>query len=130
MGGALQQVKIKHFYEPMLGVNCYFIYEYTPEEALKGLRKLDAICKDEVWESFHFEENNNGKTIKYIKDDIPRYLVFVKGRWYHVLVHEAVHLTNMIFDQKGIRLDIDNDEYYAYYIEYWYSLWEHVLNNK
>ena len=34
-----------------------------------------------------------------------------------VITHEAVHIANMIFQERGIKPDLDNDEPYAYLVE-------------
>lgn len=36
----------------------------------------------------------------------------------NVIVHECVHVVNRIFKEKGIDLDIDNDEAQAYLMDY------------
>jgi hypothetical protein len=35
-----------------------------------------------------------------------------------VLAHEVIHAANFIFYSRGIKLDIENDEAYAYLVEY------------
>lgn len=50
-----------------------------------------------------------------------------------VLVHETVHLVNFIFEHIGQKLDLINDEFQAYYTEYWFEKFEKEIekyNNK
>lgn len=42
-----------------------------------------------------------------------------------ILLHECVHITNFIFDYIGVNLDVNNDEFQAYYTQFWF---EQILN--
>lgn len=50
------------------------------------------------------------------------HVVFLK-QYYStgVLVHEVVHLVNFIFEHIGQKLDLINDEFQAYYTQYWFE---------
>lgn len=45
------------------------------------------------------------------------------------IAHEAVHLVNYLFKQKGIELDLDNDENQAYWTGWFYNEIEKVLKS-
>ena len=51
------------------------------------------------------------------KEGYANYYIFIKPDVSEKLVaHEAVHISNYIFRDKGIELDLNNDEPYAYLI--------------
>ncbi len=41
-----------------------------------------------------------------------------KSEMYSTICHECVHATNMLFERKGIELDYNNDEAFAYFSSY------------
>ena len=38
-----------------------------------------------------------------------------------IIVHEAVHVKNKIFEVHGVENDVNNDEHEAYFVEYIYK---------
>ncbi len=47
------------------------------------------------------------------------HIIWLKYKDIPCLVHELVHLTMQIFDDKGIPIRVENGEAFAYYIEHW-----------
>ncbi len=61
------------------------------------------------------------------------FIVWVQDpRDFYVLMHECVHLTNFIFNSKGMNTNLSNeDETFAYFMAYWFrTLWRFFGNIK
>jgi hypothetical protein len=67
-----------------------------------------------------FEENDPDEKIQ---------VVFEKKADDCTIVHEAVHIVNMLFQKKGIYYDLDNDEIQAYMVEYIFNEIKKILEN-
>lgn len=70
-----------------------------------GLENVDGM------DAFTFKKLNE----KGVRDF---YMVFDENPKIPYIAHEAVHITNMVFDNSCIELDIVNDEPYAYFLEW------------
>lgn len=44
------------------------------------------------------------------------------------IVHESIHIVNFIFKDRGVKLDINNDEHQAYFTTWVFEECEKVLN--
>jgi len=48
-------------------------------------------------------------------------LIMIKTKNFPVLIHEISHLIFQVFDEKGVPLRLENDEAFAYYLEFWFN---------
>lgn len=68
----------------------------------------------------HFREVDkpfNDITDCYIQNDVLRIDVGIKSSASpEMIAHECVHAANMIFEHVGAKIDLDNDEPYAYLV--------------
>lgn len=48
-------------------------------------------------------------------------IIWLRNKELQVLVHELIHLTMAVFDDKGIPVRSENGEAFAYYTEYWFN---------
>ena len=66
-----------------------------------------------------FVDNARGLLDTFESDDSFVYWIWTKDKDAASLVHEAIHAVIRIFDNRGIeRIDVDNDEFLAYYVDY------------
>lgn len=77
-----------------------FLKEFVDYFEEKDIENYDAFCT--------FDPRN--------KTDIV--FVFEPGAPLDVIVHESVHIVNMIFNICGVQLDLENDETQAYLTQY------------
>ena len=72
---------------------------------------------------FEVTDKHNGKCVEIedVKSETAcGFLVWVnRSDNYYTMVHECLHLVNMIFKFHGIPFTSDNDEIIAYYQNYW-----------
>ncbi|MHA1402007.1 MAG: hypothetical protein ACTSQE_16790 [Candidatus Heimdallarchaeaceae archaeon] len=74
---------------------------------------------------------HNGKCAE-IKDKIngiSGFLVWIdKPENYYTIVHECLHLTKIIFMYHGVPFNSENDEFIAYYQNYWVRKFWHKMS--
>lgn len=71
-----------------------------------------SLVKDAGFNCSAYTERDKNKRCTY-------WLVIKKSKLSHALIaHEVVHLVNLIFIDRGIKLDINNDETQAYFTEW------------
>ena len=78
---------------------------------------LNFVGLDDCW-AIAFKNTNNPNTL---------YTAFTPDYADKTIAHESVHLVNYLFKQKGIDLDLDNDENQAYWTGWFYDEIEKVL---
>ena len=69
---------------------------------------------------FHCTPNTEA-TVYYTKKDgeyVEFFVSFLNKPYNSLICHESVHLTNVIFNYKGLKLDSHNDEAQAYFTEW------------
>lgn len=67
---------------------------------------------------------------KQYKNDIAEFLICIDEKiTNHLIAHECTHLVNYIFKEKGIYLDLDNDEPQAYLMGWLFKEIEDFLHN-
>lgn len=74
---------------------------------------------DSCW-AMAFQNTNNPDIL---------YTAFTPDYLNKTIAHEAVHIVNYLFKQKGIKLDLDNDENQAYWTGWFYNEIEKVLKS-
>jgi hypothetical protein len=117
-GNRLHIIITEDFISDIVEINKSFNQEFTEKDAVLGL-----------------SQQRGGHTLIII--NVGRHKKIFKKIFeieiIGTITHEAVHACNTIFNQKGIKLDVDNDEPQAYFIEYItkeiYKLYiKHTLN--
>lgn len=107
----------KTFYDSIFQARLFFFCSNNDEEIKSALEKWIGL-KD----SYHLFENCFGKFLKITENtkngEVHSYIVFIREPNPSILVHELVHCVNNIFEDRGIKYSAENDEQYAYYIEY------------
>lgn len=76
--------------------------------------------------------NNTGCMINFCEQDFPEqvkgvvYFIWVKSlRDYYTLVHEIAHLIIKVFEEKGLAINSQTTEAFAFYQEFWtQKLWK------
>lgn len=105
------------FYCELYHHNFYFCPAFTREElaaAIFNNFQLDYPIGDcAAGGSCIVVEMDDGRAGTFIWVDDPKQL--------DVLVHECVHAANDLLNKRGIRFDADNDEPYAYYVQYLFN---------
>lgn len=67
----------------------------------------------------HGDFSNTGGMTIYAKEDLENYyIIFPSEIAFEAIVHESVHCINKIFLHRGVRMDFDNDESYAYHVSW------------
>jgi hypothetical protein len=63
------------------------------------------------------------------KEGFFKYIIaFHKNTRLSTFVHECVHLSNMIFEYHGVKLDVKNDEHQAYFITWIFEQLQSKIN--
>ena len=104
-----KDIKIE-FHVPIYNCNVKVI---VTNDFLKSSRKL----KDELT----LDCNNNLGLAYRHKQDCLTYVILVKHshkKKFYVLSHEALHVTNFILSDRGVRGGLNNDEAQAYLMSY------------
>ena len=105
--------KPHHIYCEMYGVNIYLYQAIPPEEVSVSIEihLANTYAKEGL-------EGANGKAIEFWNGD---YVIWVKGsgkKYISALAHECLHITNMILNNRGVGITLDNDEAQAYLMEF------------
>ncbi len=107
----------KHIYDEVYRVNMYIFDNHTPEEVNRYLKKrfnLDSISFDNVQGKTWIFESNSKPSIELFA------MWALDGNDRSTIVHECFHMVHNILDSRGFKLCDDNEEAYAYYLEYLY----------
>lgn len=98
-----------HFFCEKYKLNFYIYRGWAVSKFLK-------IAKDEYGYERHPYEMGDAVCLKLTSNDI---VIWTRKRnMIPEIAHEAVHAANFIFMQKGILYARDNDEHFAYYVEW------------
>lgn len=89
---------------------------------------LKDVAKDLDY-NFNGVENMWAISFKNCEDDKILYAAFTPDHINKVIAHESVHLVNFLFDCKGVKLDLVNDENQAYWTGWFYDEIEKVLKS-
>lgn len=86
------------------------------EELIEELKKVEYKHIDEVPKAsgFNFRFNLENSTEMCTMIWMPKFSQ-------SVLAHELVHLVMHTFNATGVMIDIDNEEAFAFYMEYWFG---------
>lgn len=81
--------------------------------------------------NYHFNDVENmwAITFKNCSDDNILYVAFTPDYINKVIAHECVHLVNLLFDCKGVKLNLEDDENQAYWTGWFYDEIEKVLKS-
>lgn len=63
------------------------------------------------------------------KNGATSYLLYMKKPRLETLIHELVHIVNMIFQEKEVFYDYKEHEVFSYYLEFWVRELAPLLNN-
>jgi hypothetical protein len=102
---------------PILNIS---IVVYQSENIPEFLKKY-GIERDEYTLACTFFNNN---------DDSFLNVVFCINPEKKTIAHEAVHLTNMIFQKRGIKPDLDNDELQAYLTAFLFEKIDKIVSKR
>ncbi len=84
--------------------------------------------REEILKKFPDEKSTNGWCYK--DGDYNYVMVIHKDSLFSTLVHESNHITNMIFDFHGVRLDTKNDEHQTYFLTWIFEQCESFLKSQ
>lgn len=83
--------------------------------------------KSELLSKFPKETNTNGWCYK--DGDYNYVMVLSKESISSTLVHESNHITNMIFEHHGVKLDTKNDEHQTYFLTWVFEQCEKFIKS-
>jgi hypothetical protein len=97
------------FYCEIYMVNIYFYQGIPAKEVVASMKK-------------HLRMNYDaekllpiaGRSMSYNDGEFVIYMKFKSKKHISTLAHECLHVTNMILERAGVRVDLDNDEAQAY----------------
>lgn len=116
-----EKIKPKVIHVPIYDGKLY-VYRATNKKQLKRLCKKYSLSYEDALQcrAFVFIPRGSCSTWCAIfrDDDIP------------YIIHECVHLSNMIFKDRGITPDLDNDEPQAYLLEFLFKKVKNCLKKK
>lgn len=113
--------KVKTFWlsEPTLSISLLVIKGGTPVQAdnllLTRFEVIDfdhSVVSSKAF-AYCVEANNHKRKYNF-------QVVFWDGESMNDLVHELVHLVTQIFRSRGIPVNWENDEIFAYHLAYWF----------
>lgn len=101
---------------------------FDKQSAVDELIVQKFIKSDETIESLGLDRAHVGaNTMEYSMNNTQYILLFLYNRDLIAIVHECVHIVNMIFQARRIKHDYNNDEPVAYYTAYWFDqIWDTV----
>ena len=79
---------------------------------------IETIDYKDVNEYFCINIDNNLYDAVVFEDKRDNIILAIKNKKQHIIVHEIVHIVNIIFKKCLIRLDLENDEPQAYLTGY------------
>lgn len=113
----------KKFYEPLFKVEVWLLTGYEPVEIEKWFksRKIERDDQIDISEDiggyWRIPENSKYPHIVWVR----------KFDNYYTLTHELVHLALAIMKNKGIPVDLANEEMIAYLVEYYVkTFWREI----
>lgn len=116
---------VKDFFDEVFRVNIWIMVG----DSQLAKKKFDHWCPENDKEDNFFEYG--GKVFTFPLDtEIHQtiYGLYLKDhKSKSTLAHEMVHLVNFIFTNKGISIKFEDDEYYAYFLEYLYRKIEKII---
>lgn len=115
-------MKTKRIYEPIFQTNLFLVFDCDFKEAEKCLKKnkintnLNGCAGQMGVYDYNYEDGRIQR----------RYYIFVrKEKKANIevltLIHELSHLVFRSLEDCGIRINVENDEVFTYYLEYFLS---------
>lgn len=105
------------------------MYEgFDQQSILDELIVQKFVKEDETLETLGLDRPHVGaNTMEYMMSNKQYIILFLFQKDLQAIVHECVHIVNMIFDARRIKIDYKNDEHYAYYVAYWFNqIWDTI----
>jgi hypothetical protein len=127
--------KVKMMDDPVYNLVVWFGCGGTWEDVKNYIEKRKWIKKDDerYWGTGHIVTDKAFVlTIRGQGEEKNQLRLFVWIKWnrdFRALVHECAHLVFRIFDTHGIHCEVDNDEQFAYYLEFWVSTFWHYMTS-
>ena len=103
--------KILHIYDPVFMQNFYYVKAKTEREFAEKIRSVVKIEPSKREPSAGFKVIMSGK-----KGDHEVCLIWGGGQ--DLIAHEVVHAVHYVLSRKGIPLNDDTTEVYAYYAQF------------
>lgn len=106
-----------YFYDETWRANIWLVWPATPATLKKWIEKQFKI-------PYKNDKSFNGRCLEVVDaENVPLANVIalagwdVNPKWISVLAHEALHCTDQVLSERGIRLTQDSDEAYTYFHE-------------
>lgn len=118
--------------DPVLNCITYYYIATTLQEVIDNLKSEFKNITSETIDFNDVRNDCDGCVFSVDIDISPtyqpkRFVVVLLSDDVPTLAHELLHLVRMIFDDRGVPFNSDNDEMIAYYLEFYYR---YILNAK
>lgn len=98
--------EILHIFDPVFRVNYWYLKVKDFKKAERQLKRIGATCE--------LKRHNDGGFIVLEKFGQEICVIWTRGGKSDI-VHECCHAANYVFDKKGIKVNTETDEMFAYY---------------